>query len=391
MRQCPSRWIIASLILLASACGRPDPQADEISVTLVAGQNPNHSYIRIAGLSGAELRSLNDARLTDEAWVALLRVGVSGNETAPVAGAYLVQHEALEFRPHFPFDRGQPYAVRFNPQKLPTPRASAVVEATVSLPAPGLKPSTAVTAITPSSDTWPENLLRFYIHFSAPMSRRGAIGFVSLVDEKGQKLSDVFLEVNANLWNSDDTRFTVLFDPGRVKRGILPNVKLGRAIRDRGRYTIVIDPAWRDAAGQPLKEAYRREVRVGLPVELPLTPADWRVTPPTPGTRDPLSVTFPWPLDHALLQNAIGVYSAGDQVVAGTVSIEADETRWTFTPAVPWQRGPHHLRVLTLLEDPSGNQVGRAFEMKPGTAADPRPRPETVTIPFVVRDGSPQP
>jgi len=42
--------------------------------------------------------------------------------------------------------------------------------------------------------------------------------------------------------------------------------------------------------------------------------------------------------------------------------------------------------VLTLLEDPSGNQVGRAFEMEPGAAADPRPRPETVTIPFVVAD-----
>ena len=139
----------------------------------------------------------------------------------------------------------------------------------MSLPAARLEPSTVVTAITPSSDTWPENLLRFYIHFSAPMSRRGAIGFVSLVDEKGRKLADVFLEVNANLWNSDDTRFTVLFDPGRVKRGILPNLELGRAIRDRGRYAIVIDAAWRDAAGQPLKEGYRREVKVGLPIERP--------------------------------------------------------------------------------------------------------------------------
>ena len=241
-----------------------------------------------------------------------------------------------------------------------------------------------MTAITPSSDTWPENLLRFYIHFSAPMSRRGAIGFVSLVDEKGQKLSDVFLEVNANLWNSDDTRFTVLFDPGRVKRGILPNLKLGRAIRDRGRYTIVIDPAWRDAAGQPLKEAYRRDVRVGLPIELPLTPADWRVTPPKADTRDPLSVTFPWPLDHALLQNAISVYSSADQVVPGPFRPKPTKHAGSSHPRRRGGAAPHQLRVLTLLEDPSGNQVGRAFEMKPGTAADPRPRPEMVAIPFVV-------
>ncbi len=133
-----------------------------------------------------------------------------------------------------------------------------------------------MTAITPSSDTWPENLLRFYIHFSAPMSRRGAIGFVSLVDEKGQKLPDVFLEVNANLWNSDDTRFTVLLDPGRVKRGILPNLELGRAIRDRGRYTIVIDAGLARRRRSAAEGGYRRDVKVGLPIELPLTPADWR-------------------------------------------------------------------------------------------------------------------
>lgn len=378
------RWIIASLTLLALACGRSDPPAGEITVRLVTGQESNQSILRVTGLSGAELRALTDGRLSDEAWLALLRVGVSGNDAAPVVGTYVVEDGALEFRPRFPFDRGQPYSVRFDPSKLPTPRDGRSVETTVSLPASALQASTIVAAITPSADTWPENLLRFYIYFSAPMSRRGAIGFVSLLDERGQKLSDVFLEVNANLWNSDDTRFTVLFDPGRVKRGILPNLKLGRAIRDRGRYTIVIDPAWRDAAGQPLKEGYRREVRVGLPVELPLTPADWRLVAPKAGTRDPLSVTFPWPLDHALLEHTIGVSSAGGQDIAGAVSIEADETRWEFAPQTPWQDGPHQLRVLTLLEDPSGNQVGRAFEMKPGTAADARPEPESVLIPFMV-------
>lgn len=384
MRQWPARWIIASLVLFAPGCRSSDPPAGEIAVGLAGTQDPRHTTIRVTGLSGAELRALNDARLSDDAWLALLRVGVSGNETGAVVGDYVIENGALEFRPRFPLDRGQPYSVRFDPGKLPTPRTAPVMDATVSIPAPDLKPSTVVTAITPSSDTWPENLLRFYIHFSAPMSRRGAIGFVSLVDEKGEKLSDVFLEVNANLWNSDDTRFTVLFDPGRVKRGILPNVKLGRAIRDRGRYTIVIDPAWRDAAGQPLKGGYRREVRVGLPVELPLTPSDWRVAAPTAHTRDPLNVTFPWALDYALLQNALSVYSASGEAVPGTVATEAGETRWTFTPRTPWRDGVHELRILTLLEDPSGNQVGRAFEMKPGTAADPRQEPEVAVVPFTV-------
>ena len=385
MRQWPARWIIASLVFCAPACGGSQPRAGAIAVTLAGGPESSPSTVRVTGLSGGELSALSRAQLGADAWPALFRISVGGSDT-PIVGEYLVDGDAIEFRPRFPFDRGRPYAVRFDPGKLPTPRRAAVVETTVSLPAPDLKPTTVVTAITPSAEVWPENLLRFYIHFSAPMSQRGAIGFVSLVDDKGQTLSDVFLEVNANLWNNDDTRFTVLFDPGRVKRGILPNIKLGRAIRDRGRYTIVIDPAWLDARGQPLKEGYRREVRVGLPIELPLTPADWRLSPPGAGTRDPLSVTFPWALDHALLANTITVYGPDGRPVSGAMSTEASETRWIFRPEAVWPRGPHQLRVLTLLEDPSGNQVGRAFEMKPGAAADPHPRPETVTIPFMVVD-----
>jgi hypothetical protein len=78
------------------------------------------------------------------------------------------------------------------------------------------------------------------------------------------------------------------------------------------------------------------------------------------------------------------VFSADDQIIPGTVSVEANETRWVFTPEARWRRGPYHLRILTLLEDPSGNQVGRAFEMKPGTAAHSRPEPEMERLPFVV-------
>jgi hypothetical protein len=378
-------WIVASLAFLAPGCGWSDPQGGAIAVSFAGDQHSGQQIVRVTGLSGSELRALRGAKLSDEAWVALLRVGVAGNDPAPVVGRYSAENGSLEFHPRFPFDRGQPYSVRVDPTKLPTPRSgSSVVEATISLTATEREPSTFVTKITPSSDSWPENLLRFYIHFSAPMSRRGAIGFVSLLDQKGRKLSDVFLEVNANLWNNDDTRFTVLLDPGRVKRGILPNLELGRAIQDRGRYTIVVDAAWRDAAGRPLKEAYRREVRVGLPVELPLKPAGWRVIPPKADTRDPLSVIFPWPLDHALLQSAIGVSGHEGRVVDGAVSVEDDETRWVFTPAAPWERGPHQLRILALLEDPSGNQVGRAFEMQPGTAARARPEPEVATLPFIV-------
>ena len=44
------------------------------------------------------------------------------------------------------------------------------------------------------------------------------------------------------------------------------------------------------------------------------------------------------------------------------------------------------LGIASEMTEHSKRSVGRAFEMQPGAAADPRPRPETVTIPFVVAD-----
>ena len=39
------------------------------------------------------------------------------------------------------------------------------------------------------------------------------------------------------------------------------------------------------------------------------------------------------------------------------------DLRWTFTPAADWTAGEYVLAALPILEDPSGNQVGRAFEV----------------------------
>jgi hypothetical protein len=131
------------------------------------------------------------------------------------------------------------------------------------------------------------------------------------VDDAGQEVTDALLELEVDFWNDDHTRYTVFFDPGRVKRGIRPNRELGRALREGRRYAIVVDAAWRDANGQPLKASYRREFVAGPPVDSALNPRDWRIEPPAAGTRDPLVVTFPWPLHHGLLQRAVGVARPG--------------------------------------------------------------------------------
>ena len=140
---------------------------------------------------------------------------------------------------------------------------SPPVVAVVQLPAAAGSPSTIVTAVYPSAGQLPENTLRLYIEFSAPMGNAGALDFVRLTDERGGPVDIPFLPVQADFWNADHTRYTLFFDPGRVKLGIRPNEELGRPLRAGQTYTLQIAADWRDAQGQPLKAAYRREFRVG--------------------------------------------------------------------------------------------------------------------------------
>ncbi|CAN5658445.1 hypothetical protein BH18ACI5_BH18ACI5_16100 [soil metagenome] len=136
----------------------------------------------------------------------------------------------------------------------------------------------------------------------------------------GTEIIAPFLPVEAELWTADRTRFTLLFDPGRVKRGIKPTLDMGRALVEGRRYALVIDGEWLDAGGQPLQAGHRHEFRVEPAVEKALDLARWQIDTPAPGTRNPLVVTFPWALDHALLQRAVGVRRDAAEV-PGEISI----------------------------------------------------------------------
>jgi hypothetical protein len=376
--------LIASLTVVLVSCQSTLPPGP-LDVSLVS-EVKAPALIRVTGLSSGELAQLRSAVRTDEEWRALLVAKVAGTDV-PILGRYEATGTALDFRPSFPLDPGRAYAVRFDPARLPDPRDAPVVQKTLALAAPERTPSTVVSAIYPASNTWPENLLRFYVHFSAPMSRESALGFVRLVDETGREVPDALLELDVDFWSPDHTRYTVFFDPGRVKRGLRPNLELGRALKAGRRYAIEVQPGWRDAQGQPLKAASRHEFLAGPPVEQALALGDWRIQPPPAATRDPLTVTFPWMLDNALLQRAVGVARRGETApLAGEIRVEPGETRWRFVPSQPWQPGAHDLVVLTLLEDPSGNKVGRAFEeVRMFVPPRTEPVPERLTLPFEIR------
>ena len=308
-------------------------------------------------------------------------MSVAGAKDIAIAGSTRVTPDAVEMVPQFSLDPGREYVVRVDGSRLPVPRPGGITESRVTLARPASQAATRVTAIYPSSSSWPENTLRFYLHFSSPMSGTSAIGHVRLVDESGAEIRDTLLEIDVDLWNKEYTRRTVFFDPGRVKRGIRPNVELGRALIAGRKYAIVVGTSWRDANGQPLAEEFRHAFTAAPPVEAPLDPAAWSIAAPPQGTRDPVVVRFPWALDEGMLHRALGVGDASGRPLDGSITVGADQASWTFTPASPWRATPHSLIVLTLLEDPAGNKVGQAFEFEMFKSPN-APEVERVTLPF---------
>ena len=360
--------------------------------------DPAEGAIEVVGLDAALAAGLD--RLTAEDWQRVFPVytgteGASSSTRPPVAGAWEVGEGTVRFRPSFPLVPGLDYVARLDVARLRSlalgasgseaPAGDATVEARLSLPAPAASPPTVVSGIYPSAAVLPENLLRFYLHFSAPMSRGEAYEHIYLFDDTGNRVEGVFLEVGEELWDPGMRRPTVFFDPGRIKRGLRPHAEAGTPLRAGTSYRLVIDPSWRDGRGQPLAALFDKTFTVVNPDREMLDPSDWRVTTPAAGTVEPLVLLFPEPLDHGLLQRVVQIQGADGDLLDGSVEIGEEERLFRFVPSEPWRPGEHAIQVEAILEDLAGNNLKQVFDVD--LTAPPRPSTEareTVSLPFTV-------
>lgn len=342
--------------------------------------------VDVLGLGDRALRQF--ARLDAESRKAVLAVYVDGKLASPppIVGKLSVANGVLRFTPRYRLEPGLSYRAEFDPNALAgEPSGSGDrVSATFRLAQSTARPSTVVERIYPTADTLPDNQLKFYIHFSAPMSRGEAYRHVHLLDANGKQVEAVFLELGEELWDGSGRRFTLYFDPGRVKRGLKPREELGPVLHAGRTYSLVVDGAWRDARRQPLAAGARKTFSVGPPDEGPIDPAAWKLAAPAAGSQESLVVDFPEPLDHAQLHRVLRVVDENGRPIAGSIRTSRAESRWAFTPEQPWPRGKYKLVADTTLEDLAGNSIGRAFEVDQFGPVQKRIETETVSIPFTI-------
>ena len=293
----------------------------------------------------------------------------------PMLGRYWSEPRRLYFEPRFPLQPGVNYRAvyRVNAKALP-------IVATFKLALEVSEPTTVVAQIYPTADLLPENLLKFYVHFSAPMSRGHIYDHIRLLDERDRPVELPFLEIDEELWTPDLKRLTLFIDPGRIKRGVKPLEEVGPALQEGKRFTLMIDQAWQDSGGRPLKEHFRKVFQVGPPDRNPPDPILWKIDSPRAGTRDPLKVSFSKPMDHALALRMISVPK-----VIGTASLEDHERLWKFVPAAEWQAGRYNLQIESIIEDLAGNNIGKLFEVDVFENVQRSITNAIVEVPFVIQ------
>src|SRR5262249_45752461 len=134
-----------------------------------------------------------------------------------ILGSYRVEENGIRFTPRFALRPGLRYQAIFRPARLPGRNSGDDVQREFTLPKPKVEPTT-LHHIYPTRNQLPENQLKFYLHFSAPMSRREAYANIRLLDDKGKAVESPFLELDEELWDPEGKRFTLYIDPGRIKR-----------------------------------------------------------------------------------------------------------------------------------------------------------------------------
>jgi hypothetical protein len=310
-------------------------------------------------------------------WPSVFAVYAGTGDVPPLAGSYAIDNGLLVFRARYPVAPGVRYRAAFHP-----PGMAPIVKMFDPLPRP-ITPSARVTHVYPSADVLPSNQLRLYIYFSAPMSRGEAEQRIQVLDSHNQTLRGVFLP-GQELWDPNNTRLTMTFDPGRIKRDLTSNRVMGPPIADGSRYTLVIDRDWHDAYGTPLVEAFRKAFRGGPPIRRPPDPHSWRITLPLEGTGAPLVVDFDRSMNYTLLQRMLVVRGPGGHVV-GATAVGRNETEWRFTPQAAWGAGGYQLVVDNALEDLAGNKIGQPFDIDTFKQVTEHLTTTTTSLPFEIR------
>lgn len=218
--------------------------------------------------------------------------------------------------------------------------------------------------IHPKSPVWPENILRFHLAFEFPMDTEFALRFVDLFRASGERVHGAFVDLPNGLWTTDQKVLTILFHPGRVKRGLRANIDLGRAIQEGERLAIRVSGGMRDAYGNRLGKDVWFEFTTGPAV---LTSFEKiQMTYRVNGNDQETAIRIPSdrPIDWLSARSSLFARDANGAEVP--VLVEDDTVGLLLRPESAWPHGTIYVSAGEKLEDSCGNRQTVPFEINQG-------------------------
>lgn len=311
--------------------------------------DPNFGGLKIFDLSGKGLIENNSIKIFPAELFENKK-----DDLPSMMGELFLEKNVIYFLPRFPFRPNKNYVVEI--------RSENIYLQTILIPEIQKTQQAFVENVYPTADVWPANQLKIYLHFSAPMGLGNIYEHIRLLDENGQEVEKPFLEIEPPLWDKPQQRLTLWFDPGRIKRHLSPNKKLGPPLEENKKYTLVVSKNAKDASGNFLASSFEKKIATALNDREKPTMSLWEISCPKTKNKNPLIIYFPESMDRGTLESGIGVVDENSQVVEGDIEINNFEKRWLFYPKNNWTTGNYKLMFSEKIEDLAGNNLKRLFD-----------------------------
>lgn len=352
---------ILTLLLISFCSDQINAQSPRMSV------EDGHIWVR--NLEAEVLYTFSRYFNAQKDWESVFPVTTKDNVAGiMIPGTYEVFRDAVRFTPRFPFVQHVIYVAKFdaaqladNTNEVYLPKMNGdYLELEFSFSKAG-PPAAQVTAIYPSGNIIPENLLKLHLAFSKPMSLGEVYNKVKLLDANGELVEKPFLIVDQEFWDDEMKMVTLLFDPGRVKRGLRPNLEMKPALKKGEEYTLIVEEGWKDIDGLPTARAFMKTFNcVSADRQSPVA-SSYHVVPPLFET-SPMVINLKESHDYILLTHAFKIFDGKGNRVEGTIMVKDNESSIEFVPKDPWLQTDYTIQINPLLEDLAGNNLNRLFD-----------------------------
>lgn len=323
----------------------------------------NFGEIRTTQLPEEIANRLRESNLNQQEWSSFFNLKTESSNPA-VLGDYSVRNNQIVFTPRFLPDPSISYIISFSNAKLnsifDTSLNNEIFTEKVNFSAIDSK-EPEVVSISPDLTTFPENILRIYVEFNSPMSFENPYHFISIKNNQGEQLVEPFVIIPEGLWNIDRTRLTILFHPGRIKRGVGPNMTEGDILENGKKYIMEISKEWKGSSGKTLNSSFQKSFTVSYPLREKINFIEWDLIANEDGV---LYIKTLHPLDQVLAKRMLFIKAKEGDIQPSRVEfISAYQLRITWSKQ---SVSEYELIIDPRLEDICGNNPLNAFDYESG-------------------------